>query len=37
MKNIPTNKPDRETFYTGGTTGYTDYPFADQGDAKAKA
>jgi len=34
MKNIPMNEPNRDTFYSGGATGYTDYPFAEQGEAK---
>ncbi|KAF7368519.1 FMN-linked oxidoreductase [Mycena venus] len=37
MKNIPTNEPNRKTFYTKGPVGYTDYPFAGQDEAKAKA
>ncbi|KAJ6522870.1 hypothetical protein B0H19DRAFT_973116 [Mycena capillaripes] len=35
MKNIPTNTPNRETFYSDGTIGYIDYPFADQQQVKA--
>ncbi|KAJ7042341.1 hypothetical protein C8F04DRAFT_1219320 [Mycena alexandri] len=38
MKNVPTNVPDRKTFYRAASaTGYTDYPFAGQGELKAKA
>jgi N-ethylmaleimide reductase len=25
-ENAPLNKPDKDTFYGGGTKGYTDYP-----------
>jgi len=25
-ENLPLNAPDRATFYTGGETGYNDYP-----------
>ncbi|KAJ7143991.1 hypothetical protein C8R44DRAFT_601317 [Mycena epipterygia] len=38
MKNIPTNKPDRKTFYrAASSTGYTDYPFAGQDQVATKA
>ncbi|EPQ52977.1 NADH flavin oxidoreductase/NADH oxidase [Gloeophyllum trabeum ATCC 11539] len=31
-EDIPLNKYNRATFYTNGTEGYIDYPFADQGE-----
>ncbi|KAJ6587563.1 hypothetical protein DFH09DRAFT_1027543 [Mycena vulgaris] len=38
MKEIRLNEPDRDTFYrTGSPTGYTDYPFAGEREATAKA
>jgi hypothetical protein len=30
MKGIPLNKWNRETFYTHGADGYTDYPRAQE-------
>ena len=29
-KNLPLAKGDRETYYTQGTEGYIDYPFAEE-------
>lgn len=32
-KNAPLNEPDRDTFYSQGKEGYTDYPFLEQKEA----
>ncbi|KAJ7673852.1 hypothetical protein DFH06DRAFT_750779 [Mycena polygramma] len=37
MKNLPTNEPDRATWFTRGPKGYADYPFAEEGGVEAKA